>query len=33
MMVFRCEGFAEADALSSQDPFVICGVVSYKVLR
>jgi uncharacterized protein YciI len=33
MTVFRCGGFAEADALASQDPFVICGAVSYEVQR
>lgn len=33
MTVFRCGGFTEADALASQDTFVICGAVSYEVKR
>ena len=33
MTVFRCESFAEAEALAVQDPFVICGAVNYEVQR
>ena len=33
MTVFRCESFEEAEKLAAQDPFVLCGAVSYEVQR
>ncbi len=33
MTVFRCESFEQAESIAEQDPFVVCGAVSYEIQR